>query len=326
MPLEPFELPATAGFDYEPNLLGYYNSVPSSSIYGSAYDPTRSMYYAYATSPPPQAQSPPPSKSNADRVVENIREGFHHSSFKSGQAVAGAGDLICDNGKLIAISTFSGHYVPPVWALNQALLFLHRRGYDLMGVTAEWHDATKVADPANPKRGEGYAAFVIDQQYRSQLETDREGKFRAKLAEAAERRAASGGTRGRANAFSFYDPGTTGSAREMKPGHEGENQKSRTAGDKIRYLLAHELRPLEVRVVANKLYHGPDEKLLDTKPNFPILFGCTLAPPQTMKFRFIYVLTLDDKFYVAEPHKEMRYRSDPIAMFRQLIDANWTRG
>lgn len=41
-----------------------------------------------------------------------IRGHFHHSSFLSGGAILGAGNLEIDNGVLISLKPHSGHYMP----------------------------------------------------------------------------------------------------------------------------------------------------------------------------------------------------------------------
>ncbi|MFP5492381.1 MAG: hypothetical protein ACLGG0_12825 [Bacteriovoracia bacterium] len=60
---------------------------------------------------------------------ENAIEGeFHHSSFLSGKPVAGAGELIFNDGKLHAITNLSGHYRPPAEYMHQVTHALEAQG------------------------------------------------------------------------------------------------------------------------------------------------------------------------------------------------------
>lgn len=60
---------------------------------------------------------------------------FHHSSFLSGGAVIGAGEIITDEtGKLLRITNKSGHYKPEAPQMLDVLNELDRSGVDLSGV------------------------------------------------------------------------------------------------------------------------------------------------------------------------------------------------
>lgn len=59
---------------------------------------------------------------------------FHHSSFMSGGAVAGGGDLMVENGEITHISNGSGHYHPGREQLLNTLQVLKDRGVDLSHV------------------------------------------------------------------------------------------------------------------------------------------------------------------------------------------------
>ena len=61
---------------------------------------------------------------------------FHHSSFMAGGNVAGAGELLVREGRLIAISNKSGHYQPRTEHLQRVLQQLHGKGVSMEGVTA----------------------------------------------------------------------------------------------------------------------------------------------------------------------------------------------
>ena len=67
---------------------------------------------------------------------------FHHSSLAGGQPVAAAGELTVVNGKLVAISNRSGHYLPGERFTEQALASLRARGIDLSGVAVS-EESTK---------------------------------------------------------------------------------------------------------------------------------------------------------------------------------------
>ena len=59
---------------------------------------------------------------------------FHHSSFKAGGGVIGAGEWIVANGKLLKVSANSGHYRPTIEQLHRSVLYM----------AAAWHQDTVV--------------------------------------------------------------------------------------------------------------------------------------------------------------------------------------
>ncbi len=59
---------------------------------------------------------------------------FHHSSFLAGGPVAGAGEIVVENGKLILITDRSGHYQPPPQYLQQVLDQLKSQGVDVSSI------------------------------------------------------------------------------------------------------------------------------------------------------------------------------------------------
>lgn len=67
---------------------------------------------------------------------------FHHSSLAGGQPVAAAGELTVVNGKLVAISNRSGHYLPGESFTEQALASLRAKQIDLRGVAVS-EESTK---------------------------------------------------------------------------------------------------------------------------------------------------------------------------------------
>lgn len=60
--------------------------------------------------------------------------GFHHSSFKEGKAIAGAGELVLNNGKLQMYSDASGHYQPGPEQTMQVLTEFQSSGVILRDV------------------------------------------------------------------------------------------------------------------------------------------------------------------------------------------------
>ncbi len=65
---------------------------------------------------------------------------FHHSSLLAGGAVAGAGELQVQQGKLLAISNKSGHYRPPLSSMTQVLAELQDQYVDLTNVKLLDHE------------------------------------------------------------------------------------------------------------------------------------------------------------------------------------------
>lgn len=59
---------------------------------------------------------------------------FHHSSFLSGGAIAGAGELKVGSGRLKEINNKSGHYKPGLYQIVQTLMQLDKDGVDLSTV------------------------------------------------------------------------------------------------------------------------------------------------------------------------------------------------
>jgi len=60
---------------------------------------------------------------------------FHHSSFISGEAIIGAGEIVTDKkGKIIRITNQSGHYRPGSHEMLEVLETLKKKGVDLKGV------------------------------------------------------------------------------------------------------------------------------------------------------------------------------------------------
>ena len=59
----------------------------------------------------------------------------NHSSILAGDEVAGAGNIIFNNGKLSFIDNGSGHYKPEKWILRQPLAALLKKGVDISEAT-----------------------------------------------------------------------------------------------------------------------------------------------------------------------------------------------
>jgi len=68
---------------------------------------------------------------------DQIQGEFHHSSFLSGGPVAFAGEVVVDDGRLIAVSNKSGHYRPPGSSIEQLKTQLDMHGLDTANVTSE---------------------------------------------------------------------------------------------------------------------------------------------------------------------------------------------
>jgi YD repeat-containing protein len=61
----------------------------------------------------------------------------HHSSVLAGAPVAAAGEIVARRGKLVRVTSRSGHYKPPMCLLDQLRAELERRGVPLDGVPFE---------------------------------------------------------------------------------------------------------------------------------------------------------------------------------------------
>ncbi len=67
---------------------------------------------------------------SSDHVVGE----FHHSSFLAGGPVAGAGEIVVRDGRVILITDRSGHYQPPPQYLQQVLDQLESQGVDVSSI------------------------------------------------------------------------------------------------------------------------------------------------------------------------------------------------
>lgn len=59
------------------------------------------------------------------------REKLLHSSMNAGAPVYAAGELIIENGKLIALNTYSGHYQPSIYNVYRMLQYLSQNDVDI---------------------------------------------------------------------------------------------------------------------------------------------------------------------------------------------------
>lgn len=64
---------------------------------------------------------------------------LHHSSLSGGEPVAAAGELVVENGRVMAITNRSGHYRPDPKLTNQVITSLRDQGLDLGGVHVTTH-------------------------------------------------------------------------------------------------------------------------------------------------------------------------------------------
>jgi hypothetical protein len=58
---------------------------------------------------------------------------IHHSSLLAGAPVASAGHIFVVNGRLVALNSRSGHYLPPPEIFQQVIEELQKRGVDVSG-------------------------------------------------------------------------------------------------------------------------------------------------------------------------------------------------
>lgn len=78
---------------------------------------------------------------------------FHHSTFVAGQSVEGAGALMFDQGKLVAVSNVSGHYRPSPYHLHETLMDLKARGINVDDVELRGIGLDFMAENGVPLRG-----------------------------------------------------------------------------------------------------------------------------------------------------------------------------
>ena len=64
-----------------------------------------------------------------------LQQRFHHSSFISGDPVATAGYLICNNGIISSIKWVSGHYKPTSGTICMLLKYLYNNDVDIKDIT-----------------------------------------------------------------------------------------------------------------------------------------------------------------------------------------------
>jgi hypothetical protein len=62
---------------------------------------------------------------------------IHHSSFLAGAPVAAAGEIVARDGRVVRVTSRSGHYKPPMCLMDQLRTELERRGVPLAGVPFE---------------------------------------------------------------------------------------------------------------------------------------------------------------------------------------------
>ncbi|KTD43438.1 Uncharacterised protein [Legionella longbeachae] len=63
--------------------------------------------------------------------IDHDKTGIAHSSMNEGRPVVCAGEVQIENGKLKAITTYSGHYRPTLYNIYKALDYFQRRGVDV---------------------------------------------------------------------------------------------------------------------------------------------------------------------------------------------------
>lgn len=68
-------------------------------------------------------------------VNRKIKGRFHHSCFMAGGRVRAAGRLVVENGRVISIAPYSGHYRPIPDSVNRVIDVLKEAGMDTAGIT-----------------------------------------------------------------------------------------------------------------------------------------------------------------------------------------------
>lgn len=63
--------------------------------------------------------------------IDHDKTGVAHSSMNKGKPVVCAGEIKIENGKLLAITTYSGHYRPTLYNIHKLLEYFERRGVDI---------------------------------------------------------------------------------------------------------------------------------------------------------------------------------------------------
>jgi hypothetical protein len=68
---------------------------------------------------------------------------LHHSTLAGGQDVLCAGGIVATNGKLIAVNSLSGHYMPRREHLDYFVSYLEKMGVDVSEVIVKYYNGGK---------------------------------------------------------------------------------------------------------------------------------------------------------------------------------------
>lgn len=105
--------------------------------------------------------------------IDHDKTGIAHSSMNEGKPVVCAGEVKIENGKLLAITTYSGHYRPTLYNIYKALDYFEQRGVDISKTKlhsfenpAEMGISTKPSE--YPRFYESYAKDLM-QSYKSEI-------------------------------------------------------------------------------------------------------------------------------------------------------------
>ena len=104
-------------------------------------------------------------------AADHVTNEFHHSSIYAGRPVNFAGELRCDNGKLLELNNKSGHYKPGAAHAKQFLEWLERHGVVLSGVMFRFVDKRTIETGG---RQVDAAELLRELRERALLEADEE--------------------------------------------------------------------------------------------------------------------------------------------------------
>lgn len=89
----------------------------------------------------------------------NMQDRIAHSSMNAGEPLICAGELQIQTGKLIAITTHSGHYQPSLHSMYTFLEYLESRGVDTSRVSILTFEDPSINYPLSPKKNKIHPNF-----------------------------------------------------------------------------------------------------------------------------------------------------------------------
>ena len=91
--------------------------------------------------------------------IDHDKTGIAHSSMTEGKPVVSAGEVKIENGKLTAITTYSGHYRPSLYSVYRTLDYFKSKGVDISDTLVyTFCDPAKVIN-IDSKRSQQYSQF-----------------------------------------------------------------------------------------------------------------------------------------------------------------------